>query len=519
MRQSGILMHITSLPGSDGIGSLGQEARSFVDFLALAGQRFWQVLPLGPTGPGYSPYSAHSAFAGNPLLLNLDSLRADGLLQKKEFASLDWGRNPGRVDYQKVASGRQELLMLAARRGLSQPAEALRPYAAFKENAQDWLPDYALFAALTDYLGTHQSGAVGHVSFANWPDDIRRRRPEAIAHYADLLADRIERICYLQYLFAKQFTALKQYADAKGVALIGDMPIYAAAYSADVWAHPDLFVLDYSLSPKEVAGCPPDYFSPTGQRWDNPLYHWEAHAIDGFDWWKRRIAWHGQWFHTLRLDHFRGFDSYYAIPGHLPTGEHGSWRTGPGLPFLEAIQQACPELGFIAEDLGVLFDSVEALRQAAGFPGMKVLQFAFDPREESTHLPHRHKKNTVVYTGTHDNDTIRGWFKTAPPEVVKYCCDYLRIGRYDNWGMIAAAWRSNADLAIAPMQDFLGLGSEGRMNTPGIPEGNWQWRVSGRKLGQDLAQKIASMTAVYRRGVLLPGNRKEMEKKWLRKKI
>ena len=491
MRSAGVLLPVTALSGGHGIGTLGAAARQFLDFLQAGGQRVWQMLPLGPTGFGDSPYQCFSSFAGNPYLIDLDDLCRDGLLKREEYAPLDWGRDPGRVDYGLLYRQRFAVLAPATRRARERfPQE----YAAYCKAQAAWLPDYALFMALKDY----QNG----VSWDRWPEPLRRRAPDALRRARGLLAPQIAFWQEVQFLFARQWSALRREAADRGIRLIGDLPIYTAYDSADVWAAPDLFQLGSDLHPTSVAGCPPDAFSPTGQLWGNPLYDWPHMARDHYTWWQRRLAHQFAWFDEVRLDHFRGFSAYYAIPAGDRDATGGTWQPGPGLAFFDAMRRALGPLPLIAEDLGLLTPDVYDLLEATGFPGMKILQFAFDDEAfQSDYLPHRYDRRCVVYTGTHDNDTTCGWLRTAPPETRARAAAYLRLHDPDGpvWGMLRSAWASVADLAIAPLQDLLALDSDARMNTPATLGGNWTWRCPAGALTPTLAARLRREMKIYGR--------------------
>lgn len=483
-------MHITSLPSRGGIGTFGEAAYRFVDFLAQAGQRFWQILPLGPTGCGDSPYQSCSTFAGNPYLIDLDFLCGQGLLLPEEYEPLALGTDPSRVDYDRLRSHRIRVLRKACGRvdeAWGRKAEEFMARQAF------WLEDYALYMALKTQFD--------ECPWTRWPEEIRLRYPEAVCRYTQSLHEEIRFWKLVQYLFFEQWFALKRYANEHGIFVIGDLPIYVAPDSADVWASPELFELDAELRPVAVAGCPPDAFSATGQLWGNPLYRWEHMKQDGYAWWAQRLRAAAVMFDTVRIDHFRGFDSYYVIPAGDATAENGQWRPGPGFAFFQAMQDALGPVRVIAEDLGMLTESVHELRRETGFPGMKVLQFAFDPWGQSTYLPHNHEQNCVAYTGTHDNDTSRGWFENAPQAERDFCGRYLNMRADDSpaYALIRAAWASVADTAIAPMQDFLELGSQARMNTPSTVGGNWQWRMLPDSPTPELAGQIYDLTALYGR--------------------
>ena len=463
---------------------MGAAAREFLLFLEEAGQSYWQVLPLGETSFGDSPYQSFSSFAGNPYLIDLDLLREEGLLTPEDYQGLPWGEDPRRVDYALLYRQRRQVLRKAAERLLEAPPAEFAPFC--RENAF-WLEDYALFTALK----ARQDGA----PWWNWKDELRLRQPEALeAARAELRHE----LCLhraVQFLFFRQWNALRAFAHAHGVSLIGDLPIYTASDSADVWSAPEQFQLDGAGHPTEVAGCPPDGFSPDGQLWGNYLFDWERMAGDGYRWWQRRVLFQLRLYDILRIDHFRGFDAYYAIPAGDATTRNGRWRPGPGIALFRTLTAAYGKpLPIIAEDLGFLSDSVRELVQATGYPGMKVLELAFDSRDSGAAegLPHRIGEHCIVYTGTHDNDTILGWAATAPAADVAFARDYLKLGdRQDwNWAMMDAAWESPAELAVMQVQDLLGLGHEGRMNTPSTLGGNWLWRLLPGELTEDLARTV-----------------------------
>ena len=488
MRTSGILMHISSLPSPYGIGTMGKEARKFVDFLDKSGQTYWQILPLGPTSYGDSPYQSPSGFAGNPYFIDLDILCTKKLLKKSECRSYQWNVKDDTVDYALLYENRYDLLRKAKVRFFENVPQE---YWQFCEKEADWLDDFALFMALKD--------ANGGVAWFEWKKDLKLRKPSAIENAKEEFADAVEFWKMLQYLFFKQWTELKAYANEKGIQIIGDVPIYVAGDSADVWANPGQFYLDENLDPIDVSGCPPDAFSADGQLWGNPLFRWDAMKKDGYTWWTKRIKAMSELYDVVRIDHFRGFDSYYAIPAKDKTARNGEWREGPGMDLFNALEKKLGRLNIIVEDLGYLTPSVKQLLKDTGFPGMKLIQFAFDSREESDYLPHTYQKNCVVYTGTHDNDTIMGWFKTAPKESVKYAKEYLRLNKEEgyNWGTMKAVWGCVGDMAIVPMQDILGIGSEGRMNTPSTLGMNWKWRAVDGQITSALAKKVCKNMEIY----------------------
>ncbi len=490
MRKAGILMPISSLPSPYGIGTLGTAAREFADFLARGGQSCWQILPVGPTSYGDSPYQSFSSFAGNPYFIDLDTLAEWDLLAPEEYRTLNWGRDPGRVDYEALYKNRFGVLRLACSR-LSQEDLIQLSGALWKE---DWLEDYALFMALKDLY----NGA----PWLEWPEELRLRHPAALERAREKLAGEIDFWKRVQFLFFTQWQSLKDYAHQRGVSIIGDLPIYASADSADVWSHPEQFQLDQNGLPTEVAGCPPDGFSADGQLWGNPLFNWEKMKEDGYAWWLRRISFQFKLYDTLRIDHFRGFDSYYAIPYGDKTARNGRWKPGPGIAFFKAVNKALGRKDIIAEDLGFLTPSVRKLLKDSGYPGMKVLEFAFDSRDgENDYLPHRYPAHCVVYAGTHDNDTIQGWMASAPKKDVSFAKAYLRLSKREgyHWGMMRGAWASPADLAVMQFQDLLGLGPEARMNIPSTLGNNWKWRTLSGSFDEKLAKRLRRDMAVYQR--------------------
>jgi 4-alpha-glucanotransferase len=498
-RGSGILLHPTALPGPYGIGDLGPTAFAWVDTLSQARQKWWQVLPLGPTGYGDSPYQCFSALAGNPYLVSPDLLIREGLIRAAEAGAQRFPE--GRVDYGPVIDYKVWLLGRAWEAFKAGAAPALKvPFDEFRQAEADWLDDYGLFMALKD--------AHGGVSWLEWELPLIQRQARALAQARAAQADRIERHKFQQFLFFRAWWAVKAYANEQGVQLIGDLPIFVSSDSADVWANPEIFQLDERRQPEAVAGVPPDYFSATGQLWGNPLYDWEALKADGYQWWVQRFRATLQQVDLVRLDHFRGFEAYWRIPAGMPTAEVGEWVPGPGADFLEVMQVALANLAqepggrlpIIAEDLGVITPEVEALRDRFGLPGMKILQFAFGGATEDRFLPHTYEHNCVVYTGTHDNDTTVGWYKAAVEKERDFVRRYLgRDGSDIAWDLIRLAWASVADLAVAPLQDVLGLGTEARMNLPGRPHGNWAWRLRTGQLTPATVERLGEMTALYAR--------------------
>lgn len=486
-RACGILLHPTSLPGPGGIGSLGANARRFVDLLQQMGMSYWQVLPLTPPACGNSPYSAFSAFAGNPLLIDLEQIYSEGdLAEISCFVSV----SENRVDYDTVAMHKMKLLCQAGSNFLSQGETARSiEFRHFCDNAV-WLNDYALFMAIKQ----HFNGT----PWNQWFNGVAQITPEKYQFYSEQLDHEIAVLKYLQWQFSRQWHGLRHYANGRGIAIIGDIPIFVAYDSADVWSHRELFLLDTDGNPTFVAGVPPDYFSATGQRWGNPLYDWIAMKQSGYQWWIDRFRSTFELFDAVRVDHFRGFEAAWYIPACEPTAELGEWVPCPGAKFFDAIQKALGQLPIIAEDLGVITPDVLALRDRYNFPGMKILQFAFD--SEAVSLPHNHVKNGVVYTGTHDNDTTKGWYNSISEAERHEMCEYLGCSGVDCVGdLMRAALMSVADTAVIPFQDILKLGSEARMNIPGTPYGNWEWRFTWDKLPEGLAESVRRKLERYGR--------------------
>ncbi len=489
MRACGILMPIFSLSNKYGIGTFGRSAFEFVDFLAEGGQSYWQILPLSPTNYGDSPYQSFSSYAGNPYFIDPELLIEEGLLEKKEADSFDFGSDPLRIDYGKLYENRADMLRLAFAR-FKKSAE----YEAFCEENAYWLRDYSLFFALKT---RHPEKPL-----CEWDGPLKKREPSAIEKIRTELSNEIEFCKFCQFKFYRQWFSLKEYANEKGIKIIGDIPIYVAADSADLWADPLQFQVDTNLECKRVAGCPPDAFSDEGQLWGNPLYDWKHMKSDGYSWWKRRIAFALKIYDVVRIDHFRAFESYYSIPAGDKNAVNGRWVKGPDMSlFREIKRELGSDLPIIAEDLGFLTPAVYKLLKSSGFPGMKVLQFAFDSREESNYLPHNYINNCVVYTGTHDNDTVMGWTKTAAESDVKFARRYLHVDDKEgfNWAMMRAALASVADTCILMMPDLLGLGSEGRINTPSTLGDNWQWRIGEGCVNSWLAKILRENTELYSR--------------------
>lgn len=492
-RASGVLLHPTALPGPYGIGDLGSAAYRFVDFLAAADQTYWQVLPLGPTGYGDSPYQCFSSFAGQPLLISPELLLDEGLLARDDLSDLP-PFSPDAVNFGWVISWKARLLDRAFQHFKSDDFSTLRSeFNAFCQQSAVWLDDFALFMALKE--------ANDNAVWSDWPAPVARRDPQALAEARRAGQDAIQRHQFLQWLFSRQWGLLRDHAARAGVRFIGDVPIFAAYDSADVWANPHYFYLNESLKPLVVAGVPPDYFSPTGQLWGNPLYRWDAMAASSYAWWVKRVKVALNAVDVLRIDHFRGLQAYWEIPADAPTAEHGRWVRGPGVGLFTAIKQALGDLPIIAEDLGVITPEVNALRDEFGLPGMRVLEFAFGSGPSNPHLPHNHAPNTFVYTGTHDNDTLLGFFSTPEAAAdLAYACQYVGTEGGDIvWDIIRAAWASVAHTSIAPLQDLLCLGSEARFNFPSRASGNWTWRFREGLLTDFVAQRLSKLTGVYGR--------------------
>lgn len=492
MRASGILLPVSGIPSKYGIGTFSKEAYEWIDFLVQAGQTYWQILPLGPTGYGDSPYQSFSTFAGNPYYIDLEELIKEGWLSKKDCKNCDWGDNESYIDYEKIYRSRFKILKKAFK---NSNIKEKKEFKQFIKTNSFWLEDYALYMAIKDSFEGK--------SWSEWDEDIKTRKKESLSAYKDKLAEQISFYQFQQYLFKKQWLKLKKYANEKGVLIIGDIPIYVAFDSADTWANPGLFQLDESCTPIAVAGCPPDAFSATGQLWGNPLYRWDYHKKTGYAWWIQRISYCYELYDVVRIDHFRGFDEYYAIPFGNPTAEFGQWEKGPGYDLFRVMKEKLGDKAVIAEDLGYLTPSVMKLVKRTGYPGMKILQFAFDSREESDYLPHNYTANSVVYTGTHDNDTTLGWYRELNKKDKKFAKKYLNITskKEAGWELIRAAIASVSETAIIPLQDYLGLGSEARINIPSTLGNNWKWRVQRGQWGEELAERIYKLCSLYKRAV------------------
>ncbi len=497
-------MPITSLPSPHGIGCLSKEAYEFVDFLQAAGQTYWQILPLGPTGYGDSPYQSFSTFAGNPYLIDLEKLIEAGFLTREQVEGSDMGPDPEYVDYGKIYENRMPLLRSAyenspyclhpGERWMGEAGkEAASRFDAFCEEKEYWLRDYTLYSAVKEYF--HGK------AYTEWDEPIRTRKPEAIAEYEQKLAEDIRYYAFLQYLFCTQWDALRAYAHEKGVMIFGDLPIYVALDSADTWSNPELFELDSEGFPVLVSGVPPDAFSSTGQLWGNPIYRWDRHRETEYSWWIRRLARAYELYDLVRIDHFRGFESYWVVPVGCDTAVNGKWCKGPGEDFFQAVADVFGDKVIVAEDLGLLTVAVHELLYSTGFPGMKVLQFAFDEDASQPYLPHNYRRNCVVYTGTHDNDTTRGWFSKLGKDRQEYVMRYVgadhEIGVV--WGLIRSAMMSVANTVIIPIQDYLNLDSEARINTPSTVGGNWKWRLRKGEISGELVQSMRLLARTYGR--------------------
>lgn len=492
MRKSGILMHISSLPGGYGIGKMGKEAYGFVDFLERSKQSCWQILPLSPTSYGDSPYQSFSIHAGNPYFIDLEALEKEGLLKSEEYKTIDWGKDKNSVDYGKIYENIFNVLKIAHKRFRKKTE---KDYSRFVVANRDWIFEYGLFMAL--------KFAHGGKAWYEWEENLRMHRPKAVKQARKKYANDIDFWCFVQYKYFQQWKKLKKYANDKGIKIIGDIPIYCAYDSVEVWATPEYFYLDKDKKPIEVAGCPPDVFSADGQLWGNPLYRWDHIAKNKFRWWVDRIRSAFELYDTVRIDHFRGFESYYCIPYGAENARKGQWRKGPDMKLFKEVGKQLGELDIIAEDLGFLTKKVVKMLESAGYPGMKVLEFAFDSDADNVYLPHNFKNsNSICYTGTHDNETVAGWVNSADEKTLAFCKDYLNVSEDSDiiWGMIRLAWASVSDTAVAQMQDFLELDSSARMNTPSTVGDNWKWRlVNMAVLDDNLAEKIAKLTVTYGR--------------------
>ena len=492
-RQSGVLMHISSLPGKYGIGSFGQSAYDFVDFLVRTKQRYWQILPLGTTSYGDSPYQSFSAFAGNTYFIDFDILIEEGLLNEADVKGVDFGDDPRKVDYAKIFDARRPIMEKAVARFLK--ADDLSDYESFVEQNAAWLEVFAEYMAIKEHFD--------NLAWTEWPDEaIRRRDAASLASYREKLADKLTYHRVTQYLFFKQWLRLKAYANEHHIEIVGDMPIYVAADSADVWAQPHFFKTDAVGKPTCVAGCPPDEFSETGQLWGNPIYDWEAMDKDGYAWWIERLRESFKIYDIVRIDHFRGFESYWEVPADSDTSATGKWVKGPDYKLFAAVKEALGDLNIIAEDLGFMTDEVIELRERTGFPGMKILQFAFNPDDESIDSPHLAPNNSVMYTGTHDNNTVLGWYKDEIDDATRqYMAQYTNRKEYETvpHAMLRTIFASVSFMAIATMQDLLELDSAARMNYPSTIGGNWTWRMTAEELNPIVEGELYSLTKTYRR--------------------
>lgn len=495
-RAAGILMPITSLPSPYGIGTIGKEAYKFADFLKKAGQTIWQILPVGPTSYGDSPYQSFSTYAGNPYMIDLDMLIEEGLLKASDIEGYEYGSNPGYVDYEKIYNYRFEVLRKAYEnfKALEKDSAAQKAFRSFKRKNSAWLKNYALYMAVKK--------ANGMKAWTEWEDaEIRVRDEKAVARYTRKFSDEIGFWSFVQFKFYEQWEKFRAYVNSLGIKILGDMPIYVAMDSADTWANPEVFWLTEERQPVCVAGCPPDYFSATGQLWGNPLYNWEYLKETGYAWWFERIKAATALFDITRIDHFRAFDSYYAIPFPAENAINGSWMVGPGIEFFNLMNEQIENVEIVAEDLGDITPGVKQLLLDCGYPGMKVLEFAFDSGEANDYLPHKYPENSVVYSGTHDNDTLMGWLAQAKESDIQYAVNYCGISPEEgfSWGIIRTAYASVAKYAIIQMQDILGLGTEARFNTPSTLGGNWEWRIDAAVLTDELAAKLNDMAKNHNR--------------------
>ncbi len=489
-RSSGILLHISSLPGKYGIGDFGKEAYKFIDFLSNANQKNWQILPLGITGYGDSPYQSFSTFAGNPYFIDLDEFIKQGYITEKQIDEYDLTEDKNTVNYEKLYNNKYKILDIVYKRSYSKIEEELK---SFYANEKEWLRTFALFMSLKE----HHKGK----SWLTWEEKYRKYNSKAVEEFERDNHEKLFFWIFTQFYFYKQWTNIKKYANDKGIKILGDLPIYVSEDSADIWSNTKLFKLDDKLVPEKIAGVPPDLFSKTGQLWGNPIYDWEKMKENNYKWWIKRINHCFKLYDRLRIDHFRGFESYWEVDKGSENAVEGKWVNGPGIDFFKNIKKQLGDLDIIAEDLGFLTEKVHDLIKNTGYPGMKVLQFAFDGSSKNDYLPHNFNKNAVVYTGTHDNDTTKSWFEKQNIKNQKYILDYINRESAEeiSWDMIVTAWSSTADLAIAPLQDFLDLGSITRMNMPSTLGENWKWRVDKKCLNKKLSDKISHITKLYGR--------------------
>ena len=491
-RGSGILLHIASLPSPYGIGTMGKEAYQFVDFLEKAGQTYWQILPIGPTSFGDSPYQSFSTFAGNPYFIDLDLLADEGALRQEDYAEIDWGDSREAIDYEQLFDNRFLVLKKAY---LHDACNLQKEIAQFRMENSYWIEQYAMYMALK-YEKDQKP-------FQKWEPPLKQKEYDALTSAFERLREEIDFWVYVQYRFFEQWKNLKSYANKKGIRMIGDIPIYVAQDSSDAWSHGEVLALDAERNPIQVAGCPPDPFAPKGQLWGNPLYNWDYLKKTGYEWWMERIGAALSLYDVVRIDHFRGFEAYYAIPFGREDAVEGIWMKGPGRQFFEVLKQKFgPDCPIIAEDLGTLTREVREMLQFTGYPGMKVMQFGFEPGQNSEYLPHNYQKNCVAYIGTHDNDTFMGWLDAQPDYVQEFASAYLRLKKDETvpWGAVQTLLASVADVSIVMLQDLLGLGSEARINEPSTLGNNWMWRLKGMEvLNSELTERLAAITKIYSR--------------------
>ncbi len=488
-RSSGIILPLFSLPSPYGIGTLGKQAIEFADFLKKSGQSYWQMLPVGPTSYGDSPYQTFSSFAGNPYFIDLERLVDEKVLTTEELESFDWGDNPEKVDYEKIYNSRFKVLDIAFKRGF---LKHRNDFEKFELKNESWLEDYALFMALKRHFNMHP--------WYEWEHDIKLHKPEAVAKYKKLLKEDVYFFKFIQYLFFRDWEELKSHCKNIGLKIIGDLPIYTALDSSDVWSQPEIFLLDSQRQPIEVAGVPPDYFSQTGQLWGNPLYRWDVMKKNGYKWWQERIRAQAKLFDVIRIDHFLGLESYWCVPFGNDTAINGTWRKGPSKDFVDMLKSNFPDLKFIAEDLGIITDEVRDLLKYGKFPGMSVLSFAFNPNHESDYLPHKIGKKTIVYSATHDNDTVCGWLSTLSEYDLDFISTYCGEKENLHLGVIRSGMASSASVFIAQIQDWLGKPSSDRTNAPGTFGANWQFRLKEDECTDELSKLILKYTRTFFRG-------------------